>query len=71
MASSTLRRIREIRALIEAQGGTIQSSETHKHVKIKFTNPQGVPKMLVMSASPSDRRVDMKIRQDLRRLMQI
>lgn len=69
MADSTNKRLKLIRNRIEAHGGTVTAIRVGKHCKIRFTTPSGVPKLLVVSVSPSDHRVDRHVERDIRHLM--
>lgn len=67
--ASTPRRLREIKSRIHELGGTEIRVEINKHLKIRFTNPRGVSRLLVASVTPSDWRGDLNVFKNLKRLM--
>ena len=59
---------RMVEALITAEGSTLLGYQTGHHQKLTIATPRG-PRLLVISWSPSDRRVMGNIRKDVRRLL--
>lgn len=69
MADSTNKRVRLLTDVIREGGGEVVEVKRHKHLKIKFINPQGVTRTLITSVSPSDFRAHHDQLRILRRLM--
>jgi hypothetical protein len=70
MPDSIQKRLRLLKAEIIAQGGRQIEIIGGRHIKIRFVNPKGEPRMLVVASSPSDFRAERQIVREIRRLME-